>query len=112
LALDILFRTIWGAADTRVETIRQMITFLISQLDNQFYMIPIWKYIPTPTNLKVERTFKELEKVMLEIIQKKRKERQEHPSEVRTLLDMFIDARDEGQTSNTSLSDTEVKISH
>jgi cytochrome P450 len=114
LALSIVISTTVGMKKDKAAFILDRMFLLTQQLNNPLFLIPGWKHVPTPLNRRVEAAFLDMDKVIYEAIAERRRERAEmtpeQRQEQRTLLDMFIEARDE--TDGSYLTDIEVRTEH
>lgn len=72
------------------------------------YLIKGWRYLPTPTNRKVEKYFRILNENVYEMISKRRKERADSTITKRNILDLLIEAED-SEGEGRGFSDEEVK---
>lgn len=111
LAMSFMVATSLGVKNLNVEPVVENTFLITSNFSNPLYLIPYWYLVPSPNNRKIEAAFKTLDDIIYKLISDRRKEREkmtdEQKQEVKTLLDMLIEARDE--ESGSGLSDIEVR---
>eukprot|EP01114_Cavostelium_apophysatum_P014333 TRINITY_DN3689_c0_g1_i5.p2 TRINITY_DN3689_c0_g1~~TRINITY_DN3689_c0_g1_i5.p2 ORF type:complete len:513 (+),score=118.63 TRINITY_DN3689_c0_g1_i5:190-1728(+) len=111
-AMKVIIKTSIGGSMNVDSLVDQMI-FLVSQMNNPFFLIPGWQYVPTPHNRKVEQTFQQIDSIVYKLIAQRRLERVNIPEDergdVKNLLDMMLDARDSDENGGSGLNDTEIR---
>jgi len=106
LSMEIIIATALGGDTTKVEAAVNNMFTITAQFANPLFNIPYWGKVPTPTNKKVEEAFVELDKMIYQMIDQRKKQREAEPQE-QTMLDMLFDAADNSE--DAGLSNKEVR---